>query len=38
MAVMPCEDGMNSAISENISQTHFDDQSHNHSQDKEGRK
>ena len=35
MAVKPCEDSMNSAISENISQTHFDDQSHNHSQDKE---
>jgi hypothetical protein len=35
MAIMPCEDGMDDAIFENTSQSHFDDQSHNHAQDKE---
>tara|TARA_R110002111_G_scaffold222481_2_gene284556 strand:+ start:165 stop:446 length:282 start_codon:yes stop_codon:yes gene_type:complete len=35
MAVMPCEDGMDNAISENVSLVHFDDQSQNHSQNNE---
>ena len=35
MAMMPCEDGISGAISENESLTHFDDQSHNHSQNNE---
>ncbi|PCH70841.1 MAG: hypothetical protein COC06_03270 [Bacteroidales bacterium] len=32
---MPCDDGTDVAISENVELTHFDDQSQNHSQNDE---
>ncbi len=32
IAVIPCDDGTDVAISENVELTHFDDQSQNHSQ------